>query len=517
MILIQRLKHPFRCDFRGRFMERLAGVILHPSSFPNHHGIGNFGPSAYQFIDIIAESGFKLWQMCPLGPTSYGDSPYQCFSAFAGNPYFINWNELIENGYMQNEDIAELALLPRDKVDYGALFSLFWPIVDKAFNGFKKELKRSDKLKTDLADFYQKHDFWLYDYCNFRALKESYGNRSHLEWSHEAQSHNASPNKKRYAFVSPEAEKHAFTQFIFYQQFYQLKQYANNKGIKLIGDLPIFVALDSADVWANPSLFDLNSEGQPNKVAGVPPDYFSENGQLWGNPLFDWKVHKKQKFKWWIQRIKHNLDLYDCVRIDHFRGFESCWSVPAGEATAINGQWEKAPGSELFRTIENQVKDISIIAEDLGVITPQVETLLTETGFPGMAVLQFAFGGDANNPYLPHNLKRNQVVYSGTHDNNTSIAWYDSLPENTQEHVRKYLGVSGENIGWDLFRTCIQSVANYAIVPMQDLFSLGEEARFNNPGTESGNWDWRYTPEILDRFFQDSHSYVQDTLKYYGR
>ena len=498
-------------------MDRLAGVILHPSSFPSDHGIGNFSESAYQFIDVIAESGFKLWQMCPLGPTSYGDSPYQCFSAFAGNPYLINWNKLIENGYIEKEDISDLEMLPKDKVDYGALFSVFWPIVDKAFIGFKKELEKSKELKTEIDNFYKLHDYWLYDYCNFRALKERFGNRSHLEWKNKAESKNANLNKRKYFFISAEAEKHAFTQFIFYQQFYQLKQYANDKGIQLIGDLPIFVALDSADVWANPTLFDLNSEGLPNKLAGVPPDYFSEDGQLWGNPLFDWKAHKKEKFKWWTQRIKHNLELYDCVRIDHFRGFESCWAVPALETTAINGEWEKAPGSELFNTIKTQVEDISIIAEDLGVITPEVEVLLAETQYPGMAVLQFAFGDDADNPYLPHNLKRNQVVYSGTHDNDTSLAWYDSLPQKTQDHVRHYLGVSGKNIGWDLFRASIKSVANYAIVPMQDLFSLGTEARFNNPGTESGNWIWRYSPEDLEAFFHDSHAYVNDILKCYGR
>lgn len=498
-------------------MERLAGVILHPSSFPSDHGIGNFGQSAYRFIDIIAESGFKLWQMCPLGPTSYGDSPYQCFSAFAGNPYFINWDELIENGYIEEAAISSLKSLPEDTVDYGELFSIFWPIVDKAFIGFKKELERSKELRDQLSNFYQLNDFWLYDYCNFRALKERFNNRSHLEWNNEKVSINASLKKKKYSFISAESEKHAFTQFIFYQQFHQLKEYANAKGVKLIGDLPIFVALDSADVWANPSLFDLNAEGLPNKLAGVPPDYFSEVGQLWGNPLFDWRVHKKQKFKWWTERIKHNLNLYDCVRIDHFRGFESSWAVPAQESTAINGQWEKAPGSELFSAIKNGVKDLSIIAEDLGVITPEVEALLRETGFPGMAVLQFAFGGDASNPYLPHNLKRNQVVYSGTHDNDTSLAWYDSLPENTKEYVRQYLGVSGENIGWDLFRASIKSVANYAIVPMQDLFSLGREARFNNPGTESGNWNWRYSSQSLEAFFDQSHAYISKTLQCYGR
>ena len=498
-------------------MERLAGVILHPSSFPNDHGIGNFGVSAYRFIDVIAESGFKLWQMCPLGPTSYGDSPYQCFSAFAGNPYFIDWNQLVESGFLDKEDLSVLESLPKDKVDYGALFAAFWPIVDKAFIAFKEALEQSKQLKNEWSDFYRLHDFWLFDYCNFRALKERFGNRSHLEWKNESESHNTTRNKRKHTFISVEAEKHAFTQFIFYKQFHQLKQYANDKGIQLIGDLPIFVALDSADVWANPSLFDLNSEGIPNKVAGVPPDYFSENGQLWGNPLFDWKEHKKQKFKWWTQRIKHNLKLYDCVRIDHFRGFESCWAVPAEESTAINGQWEKAPGSELFNAIKSQVKDISIIAEDLGVITPEVEALLTKTGFPGMAVLQFAFGGDSSNPYLPHNLKKNLVVYSGTHDNDTSLSWYDSLPQSTQEHVRHYLGVSGDTIGWDLFRAAIKSVANYAIVPMQDLFSLGAEARFNNPGTESGNWDWRYNPESLEAFFDTSHEYIRSTLNCYGR
>ncbi|MDG1701969.1 MAG: 4-alpha-glucanotransferase [Opitutae bacterium] len=498
-------------------MERLAGVILHPSSFPNDHGIGNFGTSAYRFIDVIAESGFKLWQMCPLGPTSYGDSPYQCFSAFAGNPYFINWDDLKEHGWIESKDLAHLKSLSKDKVDYGALFSAFWPVVNKAFIGFKKELELSEELRNELFDFYKNHDFWLYDYCNFRALKEHFGNRSHLEWKNENESKNATQKRNKGTFISPEAEKHAFTQFIFFKQFRKLKQYANNKGIQLIGDLPIFVALDSADVWANPALFDLSPEGFPNKVAGVPPDYFSEDGQLWGNPLFNWTAHKKEKFKWWTQRIKHNLDLYDCVRIDHFRGFESCWAVPVGETTAIHGQWEKAPGKGLFNAIKGQVERMPIIAEDLGVITPEVEALLKETGFPGMSVLHFAFGGDATNPYLPHNLKRNQVVYSGTHDNDTSLGWFKSLDSDSQEHLKKYLGISGENIGWDLFRASVESVANYAIVPMQDLFSLESEARFNNPGTQSGNWDWRYCSENLEEFYHESHGYIKDTLKCYGR
>ena len=502
-------------------MDRSAGVILHPSSLPSPYGIGNFGTGARQWIDALSDCGFKLWQMCPTGPTGFGDSPYQCFSAFAGNPYFIDWDAIVEDGYLAKEDLEPLRQLPIDRVDYGSLFAQFWPIVETAFQNFKSQLLKSNSLHQSVVDFYNKESDWLYAYCNFRAIKEANDQKPCTEWPVDKQAKTDNCMRKQRDFISESAEKHAFTQFLFFKQFQELKTYAQNKGIQLIGDIPIFVALDSADVWANPQLFDLDSNGQPNKVAGVPPDYFSSDGQLWGNPLFAWKSHKKDKFRWWIKRIQHNLRLYDCVRIDHFRGFESCWAVPAEHSNAINGQWEPAPGKALFKQLKAQLPHLPIIAEDLGVITPAVESLLKETGFPGMAVLQFAFSSErepnADNPYLPHNLKRNQVVYSGTHDNNTSIAWFASLDSNTRKHVQDYLKVSGENIGWDLFRAAIASVADYALIPLQDLYSLGAEARFNNPGTAQGNWSWRYRPEQLAALLSESADYIRNQLALYRR
>ena len=502
-------------------MDRSAGLILHPSSLPSPYGIGNFGSSARQWIDALSACGFKLWQMCPTGPTGYGDSPYQCFSAFAGNPYFIDWDAVVEAGYLEAAQLEPLTRLPNDAVDYGALFERFWPIMEKAFQNFKSRLKHSDSLRKKVESFYTAEGSWLYDYCNFRALKERYKQKAPAEWPSENRNKAALGNNTAKQFISESAEKHAFTQYLFFKQFNQLKSYAKDKGIQLIGDIPIFVALDSADVWANPELFDLDSSGKPNKVAGVPPDYFSEEGQLWGNPLFAWNAHKKEQFRWWIQRIQHNLKLYDCVRIDHFRGFESCWAVPSEDSNAINGQWEPAPGKSFFQGLKTQFPQLSIIAEDLGVITLPVKALLEETGFPGMAVLQFAFSSEpkaqADNPYLPHNLKKNQVVYSGTHDNDTSIAWFASLDPNTKKHVQDYLKISGETISWDLFRAAIASVADYAIVPLQDLLSLGGDARFNNPGTAQGNWSWRYQSEQLAQLVSESADYIRKQLALYNR
>lgn len=496
-------------------MERSAGVILHPSALPSTYGIGNFGAHAYEFVDFLNNSGFKHWQMCPLGPTSYGDSPYQSFSAFAGNPYFIDWDFLVEQKLVNTSDLSVLKQLSNERVEFGKLFKHFWDIFDLAFNNYKNN--SSCDLKEEFELFIKANASWLIDYSNFRALKELFQNRSRVEWPTEF---TLKKNEKGHNFShihSECAEKHAFSQFLFDRQFSKLKQYAKEKHVQIIGDLPIFVSLDSSDVWSNPHLFDLNEQGEPNTVAGVPPDYFSENGQLWGNPLYNWKTHRKDSFNWWVARIKHNLRLYDYVRIDHFRGFESCWAVPSQEATAINGTWEKAPGAELFKVLKAKLKDLPIIAEDLGIITEEVEELMNETGFPGMAVLHFAFGGSSNNPYLPHMHKKHQVVYTGTHDNNTSIAWFDSLDPQTKTHVQQYLQISGSHIGWDLIRSAFRSVADIAITPLQDLMSLGASARFNNPGTSTGNWDWRFTQSDLEVLKKDSQAYLLETLRLYGR
>jgi 4-alpha-glucanotransferase len=496
-------------------MERSAGVIVHPSSIPSNYGIGNFGSSAYQLIDFLKDSGFRLWQMCPLGPTSYGDSPYQSFSAYAGNPYFIDLEFLIEQKLLKQEDHNPLEELPHERVDYGQLYQHFWRILNKAFEGY--QINGSSELKASFETFLEDQANWVIDYSNYRALKEQFGNSSRCDWPKDFTIKKTIKGNNYKVLISKASEKHAFSQFIFYKQFYDLKKYANQKGIQLVGDLPIFVALDSADVWAHPNLFDLSNSGEPNCIAGVPPDYFSEIGQLWGNPLYEWKAHKKEQFSWWISRIKHNLELYDYVRIDHFRGFESYWSVPANATTAINGSWRKAPGSELFQKLKSELPHLPIIAEDLGIITPAVKQLMQETGFPGMAVLHFAFGDSNDNAYLPHNHISNQVVYTGTHDNNTSIGWFNKLDASTKAHVQKYLGISGEHIGWDLLRSAFRSVANLAIIPLQDLMSLDERGRFNNPGTQHGNWDWRYTHNDLEKLKTESQDYLKEILDLYGR
>ena len=496
-------------------MERSAGVILHPSSLPNRHGIGNFGASAYQFVNFLKDSGFTLWQMCPLGPTSYGDSPYQSFSAFAGNPYFIDWIYLTEQKLLRPEDLKVLEKLPRERVDYGGLFENFWAIFDRGFSNYKTD--SSYELKASFEHFMHENGAWAIDYSNYRALKEEFSNQSRIDWPKAFSLKNKIKGQNCKNLLSKTAEKHAFSQYLFYKQFTELKAYANQHKIQIIGDLPIFVSLDSSDVWADPHLFDLNNSGEANTVAGVPPDYFSKDGQLWGNPLYNWKAHVKEDFKWWVERIQHNLKLYDYVRIDHFRGFEACWTVPASSATAIHGKWEKAPGSELFKKLKAELKHLPIIAEDLGVITPEVRDLMQETGFPGMAVLHFAFGDSSSNAYLPHNQIQNQVVYTGTHDNNTSIGWFQGLDSESKRHVQKYLEISGENIGWDLLRSAIRSVANFAITPLQDLFSLDANGRFNNPGTQVGNWDWRYTENDLETLKNNSQDYLRELISLYGR
>ncbi len=508
-------------------MERSAGVILHPSSLPNRVGIGNFGNSAYRFVDFLSNSGFKIWQMCPLGPTSYGDSPYQCFSAFAGNPYFIDWDYFVEKGLIENDAIDPLRALPEERVDYGRLYQVFWPLIDRVYERFRSKASEFRPLHNDFELFIGKHAEWLYDYANFRALKEQYNHQSRADWpedlsvknkhkfKYKAFSKSQAHNFK--SFISKASEKHAFTQFIFYKQFEALKKYANSKNIQLMGDLPLFVALDSSDVWANPELFELDAQANPINVAGVPPDYFSEDGQLWGNPLFDWKVHKKDNFKWWRRRIKHNLEQYDCLRIDHFRGFESYWSVPADQKNAKKGQWLKAPGEALFKLLKSEFPSLPIIAEDLGIITPEVTQLLKSTGFPGMSVLQFAFADNPHNSYLPHNHQKNQVVYTGTHDNNTSIGWFNDLDAQSKSFVQRYLNISGEFIGWDLFRTAVKSVADISMVPLQDLMSLDCAARLNNPGTAEGNWNWRYQAESLEQLETESQLYLKELLSLNGR
>ncbi|MGC6423437.1 MAG: 4-alpha-glucanotransferase [Lentimonas sp.] len=497
--------------------ERTAGVLLHFSSLPSVTGIGNMGDAAYRYIDFLSASGLRVWQICPLGPTGYGDSPYQCFSARAGNPYFIDLEPLLANGLIHNGELDTLRKLPNDHVDYGSLNQAFWPILKKAYERFKQS--RADHLHDygSLKAFKKRESAWLEDYVRFIAIKDRCGGQCWLDWPAEYRSYAKASKSELEPEIQNTADAHTFYQYLFYSQLAKLRTYAGSKGVEILGDVPIFVALDSADVWSRPELFQLNKNGSPKAVAGVPPDYFSADGQLWGNPLYEWKQHQETGFAWWIERIRSNLNFYDIVRLDHFRGFESYWSVPAKETTAKRGKWIKAPGLELFSAIKDACPDAKLVAEDLGVITDEVEALRLATGLPGMAVLHFAFGGDADNGYLPHNYNHNCVAYSGTHDNDTTLGWYMGLDEDAKGHVRSYLGVSGDTISWDLVRSTIQSCAHMAIFPLQDLMNLGSDARLNTPGVPVGNWQWRYQPYQLDELEAQSADYLREQLFLFGR
>jgi 4-alpha-glucanotransferase len=397
------------------------------------------------------------------------------------------------------------------------LYSVFWPILKKAYDRFKRSGADHFRDYGCLPTFKKQQASWLNDYVHFTALKAEFGGQSWLDWPADYRSYAKAKKQPLNDALLDTAEAHVFYQYLFYAQLAKLRAYASSKGVEILGDVPIFVALDSSDVWAHPELFQLGKDGKPKSVAGVPPDYFSADGQLWGNPLYDWKKHQDTGFAWWIERIRSNLEFYDIVRLDHFRGFESYWSVPAKEKTAKKGKWIKCPGLELFEAIKAACPDAKLVAEDLGVITEEVNELRLATGLPGMAVLQFAFGGESDNAYLPHNYSRNCVVYSGTHDNDTSLGWYRGLDEDTQDHLRRYLGVSGDSISWDLIRAAIDSSAHLAVFPVQDMMSLGSEARLNTPGSPVGNWQWRYLPHQLDELENNSAGYLREQLYLYGR
>ncbi|HKK18196.1 MAG TPA: 4-alpha-glucanotransferase [Opitutales bacterium] len=497
--------------------ERMAGVLLHPTSLPSDTGIGNVGTNAYRFVDFLAASSMKIWQICPLGPTGYGDSPYQCFSAFAGNPYFIDLEALIEADLLSEADVGPLRDLPDDHVDYGELYSVFWAILERAYDAFAESGADALLDYGSIKAFRKRESYWLEDYALFTALKTENDGACWLDWPENARDYAKARKRRKSKALKTAMELQVFYQYVFYAQLGKLRAYAGERGIEILGDLPIFVALDSADVWSHPGLFQLDDEQQPTAVAGVPPDYFSEDGQLWGNPLYDWKQHLATDFEWWVERIKSTLSFYDIIRIDHFRGFESYWSVPAGESTARKGKWIKSPGLALFQAIKKACPNARIVAEDLGVITPEVNALRKKTGLPGMAVLQFAFGGEDDNAYLPHNVRPNTVIYSGTHDNNTTIGWYASESEQVRDHVRRYLGVSGDDIAYDFLRAAVRSAANLAVVPLQDLMRLDESARLNKPGSAEGNWQWRYLPEQLENLKAEESAGLRDLLDKYGR
>jgi 4-alpha-glucanotransferase len=466
---------------------------------------------------FMQDAGLSHWQVCPLGATGYGDSPYQCFSAFAGNPYLIDLSALVAQGLLQPEDLEGLTALPADKVDYGWLYITKWPVLFTAYEHFVSGGRKTEPYGS-FATCRKRHRDWLEPYGLFVALKDHFRGRPWWDWPEEQRFFARAQRQDWPAGVAERAEAHAFFQYLFYGQWEAMRVKARAAGITIIGDAPIFVARDSADVWARPELFQLEAvTGAPQVVAGVPPDYFSTEGQLWGNPLYDWNAHAAEDYAWWIRRLEANFALCDILRIDHFRAFDTYWAIPADAPTAQIGAWEPGPGLAFFHRVKRALPDCRLIAEDLGDLTPAVRALRAATGLPGMSILQFAFGGDARNLYLPHNLAANNVVYPGTHDHKPPLGWYGAADELTRDHVRRYLRVRGDEVGWDFVRAAYAAVSRLAIIPLPDLLNLGAEARFNTPGVAAGNWQWRYSTDQLKSLQGTSAPYLSELIDLYGR
>jgi len=470
--------------------ERASGILLHPTCLPGAYGIGDLGPAAYRWVDWLAGSGCKLWQVLPLGPTGYGDSPYQCFSAFAGNPYLISPEFLLRDNLLHSNDLSQHPDFNLERVDFGALIPWKLNLLELAFIRFSSG---SGKIRDEFDSFRARNASWLEDYSLFMAIKEAHGGGSWEGWPEALVRRDPAALEETRKSLDTSIKRFAFYQFAFFRQWNALRDHARQKGVRIVGDIPIFVANDSADVWSHPELFCLDADLKPSGVAGVPPDYFSATGQMWGNPLYRWEAHKSSGYKWWLERLRASLELVDILRIDHFRGFVDYWEIPAGNATAEVGRWKPGPGANFFSAVAaNLGVDLPIIAEDLGLITPDVTRLRDKFGLAGMKVLQFGFSGP-DNPFLPHSYPQNCIVYTGTHDNDTSRGWYGSAPENEKDFARRYLEIDGSDIAWDLIRTAWKSTAVFAFAPMQDFMNLGSEARFNYPSRVGGNWEWRMT------------------------
>ncbi|MFA5593792.1 MAG: 4-alpha-glucanotransferase [Trueperaceae bacterium] len=469
---------------------RRSGILLHPTSLPGAYGVGELGREATAWLDFLASAGQRLWQVMPLGPTGYGDSPYQSFSTFAGNHFLISMETLVEEGWLQAAELASLAELPAERVDYGALIPRKLELLEAAAERFGRAA--SAATLAQLEAFKHEHAGWLDDYTLFMALKEAHGGSAWSEWVPGLRDREPAALARARAEVAAHVAKHTLWQFWFFTQWNAVRARARELGVEIIGDVPIFVSMDSADAWANPELFHFAEGGVPTVVAGVPPDYFSVTGQRWGNPLYRWDRLAETDYAWWVERVRATLKMVDIVRIDHFRGFAAYWQIPASEPTAVNGRWVPGPGDELFAALRRELGELPLIAEDLGVITPDVDELRRSNGFPGMKVLQFAFASDADDPYLPHNYTNECVVYTGTHDNDTTAGWYAAAPEVERDLVRRYLARDDGEIAWELIRLAQASVADTAIVPLQDALGLGSDARMNTPGTAGGNWSWRF-------------------------
>jgi 4-alpha-glucanotransferase len=475
---------------------RSAGILLHLTSLPGLDGIGELGPDAYQWIDFLEKTGCTLWQILPLGPTGYGDSPYQCFSAFAGNPLLISATLLLEEGLLKKEDLSDRPGFDDNHVDYGSVIGWKNTLLNRAFSRFN-DSQKLNKIKNDFTTFCESQASWLNDFSLFMAIKENQGGISWIDWPSPLRMRDIKTLDKFRIDYFGSIENQKFRQFLFFRQWAKLKKYANSKGIKIIGDIPIFVSMDSADTWANPDLFYLDKNMKPTVVAGVPPDFFSPTGQLWGNPLYRWDIHQSTDYRWWVSRVKSTLEQVDIIRFDHFRGFAGYWEVKANQPTAEKGKWVKGPGIQLFDRLKKELNDLPIIVEDLGVITPDVVELRQQLKFPGMKILQFAFD-EPENPFLPHNYSENFVAYTGSHDNDTSRGWYQNAPDVEKDFFRRYLARSGSDVAWDLIRAVWSSVAVYSLAPMQDFLNLGSEARMNTPGRLGGNWGWRMSPWAIN-------------------
>ncbi len=493
----------------GPFMEnRSSGLLLHVSSLPGKYGIGDFGEHAYRFVDFLSATGTKYWQILPLGITSFGDSPYQSFSAFAGNPYFIDFDRLVEARWLKQSEIIRTDLGEDEEcVDYAKLYEGKMALLDKAFQ------RAYPEIEEELDRFAAEHEDWLPDFASFMAIKKAHGNVAWTEWPAPYRLRDGKVLDDFHGKNRKSIHFWIFTQYLFFEHWGDLKHYANQKGIRIIGDIPIYVAADSADVWSRPDLYKLKDNLEPSVVAGVPPDMMSDTGQLWGNPIYDWKRMEKEGYQWWIRRVEESFRLYDAVRIDHFRGFEAYWEVPAEDETAENGEWVKGPGMSLFKAIREQLGEKEILAEDLGFLTQEVYDLIDETGYPGMKVLQFGFGGEEG--YLPHNYTRHTIAYTGNHDTQTMQGWLDSADDEAVEAARDYLNLTEEE-GYvnGLIRGVFASTSNMAIIPVQDLLGLDDSARFNVPSTIGGNWEWRLTQDDLQKKHKE---HLKKLNERYGR
>ncbi len=482
--------------------ERAGGVLLHPTSLPGKYGIGTLGEAARDFIDFLSKAKQRYWQVLPLGPTGFADSPYQCFSAHAGNPNMIDLDELVTEKWLDPAVLLQSPRFNQDQVDFDRIQKFRTPLLKMAYQRFTEH--RDPTVKLGFRNFLKEHYRWVNDYALFQAIKSHFDGEPWYRWEKKIREREPEAMTYFQNLLREETDYHKFLQYLFFRQYFSIKSYAHKKSIRIIGDLPIYVALDSADTWADPTIFELDSAMCPQRVGGVPPDYFTEDGQLWGNPLFRWKEKQEEVFQWWADRIETNLNLFDIIRIDHFRGFEAFWAVPATETTARDGEWVEGPGKDFFTYLTKKFGFLPFIAEDLGVITPAVDELRDAFIFPGMKVLSFAFDSSEANNYLPYTYSKNCVVYTGTHDNDTTVGWFESASDDNRNYALEYLNSSGADIHWEMIRLAWSSVANTAIVPVQDLLGLDSRARMNIPGTIQNNWRWRasrscFTDKLAER------------------